>query len=89
MQEGEVDVNLHRLQGWTLQPWPDVVPGQVPSDPLHQGGGEGAGQLLVYGCRCGQLQVGCVHTGQGKDLVKQGNKIKINKIRLFHEISEH
>jgi len=82
MQEGEVDVHLHSLQGWTLQPRPDVVPGQVPSDPLHQGGGEGAGQLLVDGCRCGQLQVGRVHTGQGKDLAKQGEEVRILARRL-------
>ncbi len=73
-----MDVNLHSLQGWTLQPRPDVMPGQIPSDPLHQGGGGGgAGQLLVDGCRCGQLQVGRVHTGQDKDLAKQGEEVCI------------
>ena len=47
-----------------------------------RGVGRGAGQLLVDGCRCGQLQVGCVHTGQGKDLAKQGEEVCILARRL-------
>jgi hypothetical protein len=54
-----------------------VVPRQVSSDSLHQGGGEGAGQLLVDGRRRGQLQVGHVHTGQGEDLAEKGEEVSI------------
>ena len=72
-----MEVGLHSLQRGTLQPQPDVVPRQVSSDSLHQGGGEGAGQLLVDGCRCGQLQVGRVHTGQGEDLAEEGEEVNI------------
>ncbi len=48
VEQGEMEVDL---QGGTLQPRPDVVPRQVPPDPLNQGGGESAGQLLVDGGR--------------------------------------
>ncbi len=58
MQQGDLEVNLRGQQGGTLQPRPDVVLRQVPADPLHQGGGEGAGQLLVDGRRCRHLEVG-------------------------------
>jgi hypothetical protein len=69
-----VEVDSHSLQRGTLQPRPDVVPRQVLSDPLHQGSGEGACHLLVDG-RCGQLQVCCVHTGQGEDLAEEGEEV--------------
>ncbi len=76
MEEGEMEVNPHSLQRGTLKPRPDVVPGQVSSDPLYQGSGEGAGQLLVDGRRCGQLQVGRVHTGQSGDLAEEGEEVR-------------
>jgi hypothetical protein len=72
-----MDADLHGPQGGTLQPRPDVMPRQVPPDPLHQRGGESAGQLLVDGRRCGQLQVGRVHTGQGEDLTEEGEEVSI------------
>jgi hypothetical protein len=72
-----MEVNLHSLQRETLQPRPDVVPRQVSSDSLHQVGREGEGQLLVDGRRCGQLQVGRVHTGQGEDLKEEGEEVSI------------
>jgi hypothetical protein len=52
------------------------VPGQVSSDPLYQGSGEDAGQLLVDGRRCGQLQVGRVYTGQGEDFAEEGEEVR-------------
>jgi hypothetical protein len=72
-----MEVDHHSLQRGTLQPRPDVVPGQVSSYSLHQGGGEGAGQLLVDGRRCGQLQVGRAHTGEGEDLAEEGEEVSI------------
>jgi hypothetical protein len=70
-------VDLHSLQRGTLQHRPDVVPRQFSSDLLHQGIGESAGQLLVDGRRCGQLQVGRVHTGQGENLAEEGEEVSI------------
>ncbi len=65
MQEGEMEVDLHGPQGGTLQPPPDVLQRQVPPDPLHQGVGESAGQLLVRGVlgnKCaGQHNLKTVH----------------------------
>ncbi len=74
VEQGEMEVNL---QGGTLQPRPDVVPRQVPPDPFNQESGESAGQLLVDARRCGQLQVGRVHKGQGEDLAEEGEEVSI------------
>jgi hypothetical protein len=72
-----MEVDLHSLQRGTLQPRPEVMPRQVSCDPLHQGIEESAGKLLVDGRRCGQLQVGRVHTGQGEDLMEEGEEVSI------------
>ncbi len=54
----------------------------VPPDPFNQEGGESAGQLLVDGRRCGQLQVGRVHTGQGEDLAEEGEEVSMLGTRV-------